>query len=69
MSDIPEIELSVGSSPFSKKPCLVLRRGTACRILARFDGEDEARAYLACNPYHDSDDAVKDRLAAIFDEE
>lgn len=67
MSDEPEVELCVGPYPFSKKLCLSLRIGSSSRILARFDGEREMQAYLACNPRHDTSGAVKEKLEAIFD--
>ena len=34
-----EIELTVGMTPFSTKPCISLRIGSTHRILARFDNE------------------------------
>ena len=48
-----EIELTVGMTPFSKKPCLSLRIGSTHRILARFEDEAAMNAYLALQPaYH-----------------
>lgn len=50
MLEPPEIMLSVGPYPCSKKLCLSLQYGGSIRILARFDSEACLKAFLAVAP-------------------